>query len=148
MRKLHVVGSNIIEKDEKILLIQETLEMVKGKWNLPAGKLEEHENIIACAAREGEEETGFKLQPEYLVGVYQHHKILRNNVILFVFKSKILSGELIQPNQEIMDIKWFSFEEIEKMNEEGKLRNPYILKAVQDYKTGKKYPLETIIVMD
>jgi len=63
MKKISIVGSNIIEKDDKILLMQETLKGVKGKWNLPAGRLEEKENIIACVKREGEEETGFKLKP-------------------------------------------------------------------------------------
>lgn len=104
MKKFHIVGGNIIEKDNKILLMQETFEKVKGKWNLPAGRLDMNEDIITCAKREGEEETGFKLKPSYLVGIYQHHKALEHNVILFVFKSEILGGKLTVP-EEAMEVK-------------------------------------------
>lgn len=148
MPGIHAVGSNIIERDGEFLLVQETLEHVKGKWNLPAGKLDEKESIIECAAREGEEETGFKLKPEYIVGIYQHQLTLKANVILFVFKSKIIGGELIKPNHEIMGLKWLSFDEVKKMSDEGKLRNPYIWAAINDYKAGKSLPLEIITVLD
>ena len=147
MVKLHIVGSNIIEKDNKILLMQETLEKVKGKWNLPAGRLDMKEDIVTCAKREGEEETGFKLKPVYLVGIYQHHLTLEHNVILFVFKSEIIGGKLTIP-EEAMDVKWFSFDEIKNLNEDGLLRSSYIWKAIRDYKTGKKIPLDFINILD
>ena len=131
MANFHIVGSNIIEKDNKILLMQETLEKVRGKWNLPAGKLEMKEDIISCAKREGEEETGFKLEPLYLVGIYQHHLTLEANVVLFVFKSEIVGGKLTVP-QEAMDVRWFSFDEIRELNEKGLLRSSYIWKAIND----------------
>ncbi len=147
MVKLHIVGSNIIEKDNKILLVRETLEKVRGKWNLPAGRLEMKEDIFTCAKREGEEETGFRLKPVYLVGIYQHHLTLEHNVILFVFKSEIIGGELSSP-KEVMDVNWFSFDEIQKLNEDGLLRSSYILKALQDYRAGKKIPLDFINILD
>lgn len=147
MEKISVVGSNIIKKDDKILLIQETLKRVKGKWNLPAGRLEEKESIITCAKREGEEETGFKLKPSYLVGIYQHHLTLEHNVILFVFKSEIIGGKLTI-SEETMDVKWFSFDEIKELDKKGLLRSSYIWKAIKDYKAGKKIPLESINILD
>ncbi|MBI5229011.1 NUDIX domain-containing protein [Candidatus Micrarchaeota archaeon] len=144
---IHVVGSNIIERDGKILLMQETLEKVRGKWNLPAGRLDGGESIAECAAREGREETGFELKPAYLVGIYQHHLALENNVILFVFSSDIVGGELNVP-KEAMDVKWLSFEEIRELKEKGALRSSYVWKAVLDYKAGKRLLLETIQVLD
>jgi len=147
MEKSSVTAANIIEKDGKILLIQETGEKVKGKWNFPAGRLEMHEDIINCAKREGEEETGFKLEPLYLVGIYQHYLTLSHNVVLFVFKSEIIGGKLtIQ--EGIMDVKWFSLDEIKELNKKGLLRNLYILKAVEDYKMGKKITLDFINIFD
>jgi len=147
MVKLHIVGGNIIEKGNKILLMQETLEKVRGKWNLPAGRLDMEEDIITCAKREGEEETGFKLKPVYLVGIYQHYLTLEHNIISFVFKSEIVGGKLTI-SKEAMDVKWFSFDEIKKLNEDGLLRSSYIWKAVQDYKAGKKIPLDFINILD
>jgi len=147
MEKSSVVGANIIEKDNKILLMQETLEKVKGKWNFPAGRLDVDEDIITCVKREGEEETGFKLKPIYLVGIYQHYLTLDHNVVLFVFKSEIIGGELTIP-KEAMDVKWFSFEEIQELNKKGLLRNAYIQKAIEDYKVGKKISLDFINILD
>jgi len=147
MVKLHIVGSNIIEKNNKILLMQETLKKVKGKWNLPAGKLDTREDIITCAIREGEEETGFRLKPSYLIGIYQHHLTLESNVILFVFRSEIIGGKLTIP-KEAMNVKWFSLDEIRKLNEKGLLRSSYIWQAVQDYKREKKIPLNYITILD
>jgi len=147
MAKIHIVGSNIIEKNNRILLMQETLKKVRGKWNLPAGKLNIKEDIISCAKREGREESGFRIKPLYLVGIYQHHLALGDNVVLFVFKSKILGGKLtIQ--KEAMDIKWFSFNEIKKLNKKRLLRSSYIWKAIKDYKTDKKIPLNYINILD
>jgi ADP-ribose pyrophosphatase YjhB (NUDIX family) len=145
--KIVVVGANIIEKNNKILLVQETLEKVKGKWNLPAGKLNMKEDIITCAGREGEEETGFKLKPIYLIGIYQHHLTLERNVIIFVFKSKIVKGKLTIP-KDIMSAKWFSFGEIKKLNKEGLLRSSYIWRAIEDYKIGKRISLSFIRILD
>ncbi|MCK4428946.1 MAG: NUDIX domain-containing protein [Candidatus Aenigmarchaeota archaeon] len=147
MAEIYVIGANIIEKDNKVLLMQETLEKVRGKWNLPAGRLEMKEDIIACAKREGEEETGFKLDPIYLVGIYQHHLTLEHNIILFVFKSEIVGGELTVP-KDALNVKWFSFDEIEELNKKGLLRLPSILKVIQDYKAGKKIQLDIIAILD
>ena len=37
-----------------------------GDWTLPKGKLENHESLVACAYREGEEETGL----DFFIGPY------------------------------------------------------------------------------
>ena len=46
-------GGLVYSKDNKILLI-----FRRGKWDLPKGKLDEGEELVACALREVEEETG------------------------------------------------------------------------------------------
>lgn len=146
MEKIDIVGSNIIERGGKILLMQESFEKVRGKWNLPAGKLDVGEDIITCASREGEEETGFKIKPLYLVGIYQNRLALPNS-ILFVFKSEILGGKLTVP-EEAMDVRWFSFDEIKELNEKRLLRLSCVWKAIEDYKAGKKMPLSSITILD
>ncbi len=46
-------GGLVYSKDNKILLI-----FRRGKWDLPKGKLNEGEDLVACAIREVQEETG------------------------------------------------------------------------------------------
>ncbi len=146
MKGIIVGGINIIEKDNKILLIKEKSNIVKGKWNLPGGALNVDEDIINCAKREGKEETGFELKPAYLVGIYnQILPTFKSIIISFIFKSDISRGELIL-SEDVEDIKWFSFEEIEKFNEENLLAFPYVLKAIQDYKAGRRVSLDYITV--
>jgi len=114
MKEIVIAGGNIVEKNKKFILIQEKIKEAKGKWNFPVGRVEIKEDIISCTEREGEEETGFKLKPLYLVGIYQHCLTAEYNVVLFMFKSKILRGKLKTP-KDIMDARWFSFSEIETL---------------------------------
>jgi ADP-ribose pyrophosphatase YjhB (NUDIX family) len=145
MSNATIVGANFIEKDNKILLIQESfshrIESARGKWNLPAGRLDPNENIFTCAKREGEEETGLKSNPSYLIGIYEQVQTDKN-VFVFVFKSDIIGGELKVSTEE--DARWFSFEEVAELLKKGALRDPYIEKVIKDYKSGKKFPLELI----
>ena len=145
MADIIVGGVNIIEKEDKLLLIQEKSEKVKGKWNLPGGALNIDEDIIECAKREGEEETGFKIELSYLVGVYNqlvHSK--RGNLVLFIFKSDTSGGKLTHNKEEVLDIKWFSFEEIEDLNEKKLLAFPCIIKSIRDYRKGRRISLDSI----
>ena len=47
-----IVAQVYVKKDNKILMVQENKEGIKGKWNMPAGKLEDGESIIEAAIRE------------------------------------------------------------------------------------------------
>ena len=130
----------IIELNGKFVLVQETHPKIVGKWNLPGGALEESENLISCAKREATEETGFKVKPLYLVGVYTQISL---GILLFVFKSEIVSGKLTI-SEDLSDVKWFSLREIENLEKENQLSFPYVLQAIRDYKAGKKFALDII----
>lgn len=142
-----IAAGNLIEKDGKILLVQEKISEVFGKWNLPIGRKESGEDIISCAKREGEEETGFKLRPLYLIGKYPFYLLSEYKVISFIFKSEIVGGVLTVPD-DMLNVKWFPFEKIEKLEEEKLLIAPYITEVIKDYRAGKKIFLDSIIDSD
>ncbi len=50
-------------KKNKFLLVQEAKEKCKGKWNIPAGRMEVNESVIDCLKREIKEETGCDIIP-------------------------------------------------------------------------------------
>ena len=59
---IKVVPGGVIEKDGKFLLVQENKKICQGKWNLPAGGLDDEESVIDGAIREIYEETGCKVE--------------------------------------------------------------------------------------
>jgi 8-oxo-dGTP pyrophosphatase MutT (NUDIX family) len=122
-----VIAGCLIEQDGKYLLVQEKQPKVYGLWNLPAGHVDKGETIEAAAIREAREETGYEVELITKIGVY-HEDITRP--IKHAFSAKIVSGELKFPDDEILDAKWFSVEEIAELSKKGALRAPWILEVV------------------
>lgn len=46
-----VIVGGVVEKDGKFLLVQESKEKCRGKWNIPAGHLDPNETIFDGAKR-------------------------------------------------------------------------------------------------
>ncbi len=60
-----VAGVGVVDGN-RVLLVKRGIEPDKGQWSLPAGFLEYDEKPQEAAARELEEETGIKVDPEEL----------------------------------------------------------------------------------
>lgn len=132
----------VIEKDGKYLLVQEAKESCRGKWNLPAGHLDPNETILAGAKREAKEETGCEVE---LTGVCQiGSRVLEDGVFVSViFTSKLLSEEIAFDTSEILDVKWFSYDEIVAMKSE--IRNEVLmLGAINNIKNGLVASLDIV----
>lgn len=138
-----VVCGGMVEKDGKILLVQEAKESAYGLWNNPAGHLDAGENIIDGTVREVKEEIGFDVKIDGLIGVYYYTNKEGLLVVRFQFRASIKSGSLKFPKNEILDAKWFAPEEVLAMDD-SKLRGPVIKASVRDYLTGKLYPIDAL----
>ena len=112
-----VVVGGVIEKDGKFLLVQEAQETCRGKWNIPAGHLDPNETIFDGAKREIKEETGCNVE---LTGILQiGNKVLKDNVVVSViFQAKLLDNNITYDPNEILDVKWFTYEKLINMKEE------------------------------
>lgn len=112
-----IIVGGIIEKDGKFLLVQEAKEKYRGKWNIPAGHLESGESIFDGTKREVFEETGCKVE---LTGVLQIiNKVLKNDVLIFItFSTNLVEEKIVYDKSEILDVKWFSYEELLNMKDE------------------------------
>ena len=86
-----------------------------GLWGLPGGGVEPGESVRDAVAREVWEETGLRVEPLRVIGVYsspEHHQIITypdGNVIHYVstcFECAITGGEL-ECGEESLALEWF-----------------------------------------
>lgn len=54
---------------DKVLLVQEAKPECRGRWYLPAGRMEPGESIVAAMRREVKEETGLECEPLTLLAL-------------------------------------------------------------------------------
>lgn len=130
-----IIVGGVVEKNNKFLLVQESKERCYKKWNLPAGHLDPNESIFDGTKREVFEETNCKVE---LTGVLEiSNKVLEEKAwISIIFSTKLLEDNVKADGVEILDAKWFSYEEIMNMTEE--LRNyDFITSAITRYVQGK-----------
>ena len=141
----NIVIGGLIEKDNKFLLVQEAKEKCKGKWNIPAGHIEINESVIDCLKREVKEETGCNITPTGILEI--GNKVLENDIFLsIIFGSKLIDEKIAYNLNEILNVKWFSYDEIIKMK--SKLRSPeIILKCIENYKSGKIVNLDVLNII-
>ena len=136
-----IVGA-VIEKEGKYLLVQEAKESCRGKWNLPAGHLDRGETMADGAKRESKEETGCDVE---LTGVCQIGSRVKENEVFasVIFATKLMREEIEFDPAEILDAKWFSYEEILAMRSE--IRNEDLLiGAIENARNGVVAPMEIV----
>lgn len=124
----------IIEKNEKILLIERKYEPFKGKWALPGGFIDYgKETLEKAAVREGGEETSLKIKLKDLefFGVYSSpNRDPRGHIISHVYIVKKYSGEL-KANDDAKQVRWFPLYELPKLAFDHK-------KIINDYRKWSK----------
>jgi 8-oxo-dGTP pyrophosphatase MutT (NUDIX family) len=123
-----VVASCLLKQDGKYLLVQERQPKAYGLWNLPAGHVDKGEEIETTAIREVKEETGFDIRLIKEIALYHESA---KQAVKHVFAADIIGGKLMSLNDEIMDIRWLTFNQIKDLYEDGKLRAPWVWDVIQ-----------------
>ncbi len=123
--KVLLVAGVVIKKDNRYLLVQEKKPIAHGLWNLPAGRVDVGESIEEAAIREAKEESGFDVELIRKLDIFQN---LTTDAVKHAFEAKIIGGELKYPEDEILNAKWYTFEEIKNMKD--KLRNTWVFEAI------------------
>lgn len=123
--KVNVVAGVVIKRDGKYLLVQEKQPKAYGLWNFPAGRVDTGDTIEETAVKEAKEESGYDVE---LIGKIDIFQNTAEEACKHAFEAKIISGELEFPGDEILDARWFVYEEILAMKD--KLRSDWILGAI------------------
>lgn len=137
-----IIVGGIIEKEGKYLLVQEAQEKCFGKWNIPAGHLDPNETIFEGAKREVFEETGCEVE---LTGVLQiANKVLSNDTwISVIFATKLIEENIHYDKSEILDVKWFSYQEILAMKENLR-SSEWIIDAIEALRENKIFDMSRV----
>lgn len=138
----HVTVAAIIQREGKFLLVEEK-DNGKKVIGQPAGHLEKNETLIDAVIRETLEETRWEFSPSYISGIY-HWKHGGNGE---TYLRTCFVGEVINEHTdkeydtEIERAIWLSEKEV---REHQCLRSPLVLKSIDDYLKGQKFPLSLI----
>lgn len=76
-------------------MMQEAKQSCLGKWYLPAGRVEPHENLVDAVKREVLEETGLLMDPKTLIMV----ECASGSWFRFVMTGNVIGGSLKTPDQ-------------------------------------------------
>ncbi|MDO8480620.1 MAG: NUDIX domain-containing protein [Nanoarchaeota archaeon] len=110
--KVVVVG--ILQKEGKLLLVQEGEEHKYGKWNFPGGCLNAFESLHDGLRRELLEETGFEVKPGKLFQIIRHKGYQGDDATLFLFHAEIIGGDGKVQDSEILGWDWMSPHDIQQ----------------------------------
>lgn len=141
--KPHVTVAAVVERDGRFLLVEEETEYGL-QFNQPAGHLEEGESLVQACIREALEETAYHFRPTALVGIYRWPHPLKDMTYLrFNFAGEITGEETGRALDEgIVAARWMTLEEVRATADRH--RSPMILRCIEDYAAGKRYPLDIL----
>ncbi|MGB2816192.1 MAG: NUDIX hydrolase [Burkholderiaceae bacterium] len=145
--KPSVTVAAVVERDGRFLIVEE--ETPDGiRLNQPAGHLDPGETLLHAAAREALEETAHTFQPTALLGVYMARSAASAEAQVVTYVRFAFTGELgpVEPGRAldhgILRVLWLSADEIRSRRAEH--RNPLVMKCVEDYLAGRRFPLDVV----
>ena len=145
--KPNVTVAAVVEREGRFLLVEE--DTAHGRlFNQPAGHLESGESLTDAVARETLEETAHAFKPTALLGVYTYrHERDDVTYLRFAFTGEILSHDAGRGLDEgIVRAAWLAPSEIRR--DAARHRSPLVMRCVDDYLAGRRYPLDVLCHYD
>lgn len=145
---MKVISGCIIVKDDKVLMVKEANPICYGKWNFPAGIVDEGEKIQAAAHREVFEETGCEVQLNGVLPIVSVEAPSGETHVLIRFVATIIKENIKFAEEEILDVKWLTFEDVKKMEIDELRGFDTTKKWLNDIENGNVYPVDLISDLD
>jgi 8-oxo-dGTP pyrophosphatase MutT (NUDIX family) len=138
-----VTVAAVIENRGRFLMVEEHIDG-QTVYNQPAGHLEDGESLHDAVIRETLEETTGHFTPEAVIGIYRWIEPVRHRTFLRVCFTgqctRFDAGRSLAP--EILRTRWMTRNELDKAG--LGLRSPMVLRCIDDYLTGIRYPLAVL----
>lgn len=131
-----VAVSAYVKNDKGEVLLVKT-HYRSDTWELPGGQVEIGESLEQALVREVKEETGIKIHPMGITGVYYNET---SEILTIVFKANHIGGEIKVQPEEIKEAK---FVELTHENIEHYITRPHFLsRTIDAMKTAHCIPFE------
>lgn len=121
-------------RNQKVLLVQQYRYAVQQDlWELPAGKLEQEEDPLACGLRELEEETGYRgSEANLLTSFYSTPGFCDERIYLYRCTSfEKVDHPLPMDEHEQINTAWFSLEDAYQMIKDGRICDAKTIIGIQ-----------------
>ncbi|HBK34355.1 TPA: NUDIX hydrolase [Candidatus Uhrbacteria bacterium] len=143
---VEVTAGAIVEKDGKILIVQEKNHPGRPGPALvltqPSGHMEDNEDIFDALKREVWEETGYTVEPEAFLGVYTK-RWPDKTALRFSFVCRLTDIPPAEVKDKyVTDVLWMTPEEIQARK--GEFRRGATENTFRDYFAGKRFPLDMV----
>ena len=128
-----------VDEQGRILMVRQYRNALdRYTLEIPAGKLDEPgESTLACAARELEEETGYRSEHmEYLISINTTIAFCDEFIDIYVAKDLIPSHQNLDPDEEIVVEPWYT-KDLEELIYQGKITDGKTVAAILAY--SRKY---------
>jgi 8-oxo-dGTP pyrophosphatase MutT (NUDIX family) len=141
--KPNVTVAAVVEREGKFLLIEEHTGS-GHRFNQPAGHLDPGESLLEAVIRETLEESAYAFEPSALLGIYQYRAGAADPTYLrFAFAGRVGGHDPHRAlDRGIIRAVWLAPEEIRRTADRH--RSPLVLRCIDDYLGGKRYPLELL----
>jgi ADP-ribose pyrophosphatase YjhB (NUDIX family) len=129
----------VVERQGRFLIVEERVNR-RIVFNQPAGHVEAHEALVDAVIRETLEESAWKFVPEALVGIYLWTSADNERSFLRVAFCGSVRDQQQQPlDAGILRAHWLTRNQL--IGYGSRLRSPMVLRCVDDYLSGARYPL-------
>lgn len=141
--KPNVTVAAIARREDKFLVVEEEDNEIVV-YNQPAGHLEQNETLVDAVKREVLEETAWDFQPEAVTGLYLYH----NPRVDITYLRVCFYGTCLKhyPDKKldtgILAVRWMNRQELEANRD--RLRSNMVLRCIDDFLGGKRYPLDLL----
>jgi ADP-ribose pyrophosphatase YjhB (NUDIX family) len=141
--KPHATVATIVMRENRFLMVEESSDN-QIVFNQPAGHLEDDESLMHAAIRETLEETAWHVDIEYLTGIYRwQHPDKDKTFLRFCFAATPVQHDPDRSLDEgIVSARWMSRDEL--TDKRPQLRSPMVLRCIDDYLAGNRYPLDIL----
>jgi ADP-ribose pyrophosphatase len=121
------IGSAVMmpvdDKNRVLLVKQYRLPARQYLWELPAGRLDPGEKVLAAAKRELQEETGYKAKKwTKLAEFWASPGYVAEKMTIFL-ATGLVAGEAKPMEDERIEMRWFTKRELDEMIGSGKIKD-------------------------